>query len=42
MERRSSTPFLSLRRLFVSALDVPDGKVYSLEAAVLANYLTAA
>lgn len=34
-------PFLSLRRLFVSALGVPDGKVSSLEAAVLANYLTA-
>lgn len=29
-------------RLFVSLLDVPDGKVHSLEAAVLANYLTTA
>lgn len=34
-------PFLSLRRLFASALGVPDGKGSSLEAAVLANYLTA-
>lgn len=38
---RAFFPFLSLRRLFVSALGVPDGKVSSLEAAVLANYLTA-
>jgi hypothetical protein len=36
------TFFFKLMRLFVSVLDVPDGKVYSLEAAVLANYLTTA
>lgn len=34
--------FFKLMRLFVSLLDVPDGKVFSLEAAVLANYLTPA